>query len=62
MEDDSENKVNGLEQLRKQKEETIKRWSAIGLLEGLENLAKLFESKLSHVINESEDNKEDKKE
>jgi len=63
MEDNSENKVNGLEQLKKQREETINRWSAMGLLEGLdgnveENCAQLFENELSRIINESEDKKE----
>jgi hypothetical protein len=41
----------------KQREETIKRWDKSGLLEGLksgikENLAQLYESQQSYIINE----------
>jgi hypothetical protein len=51
--------LSGIEQLRKIKEETINRWEKSGLLEGLEgnldkNLAAMFESKTSHIINEDD--------
>lgn len=41
----------------KQREETIKRWDKLGLLEGLdgnlkENIAQLYESQRSYIINE----------
>lgn len=47
----------GLEQLRAKKQETINRWDKLGLLEGLdgnlkENIAQLYESQQSHIINE----------
>lgn len=47
----------GIEQLREKREETIKRWEASGLLDGLNgnikgNAAELFESQLSYIINE----------
>lgn len=50
--------VYGLEQLRKRKEETIEKWSKLGLLEGLDGnikntVWKLFKSQLSYVINET---------
>jgi hypothetical protein len=50
--------VNGIEQLRKVKEETINRWEKSGLLNGLVgnpdvNMAKMFECQLSYIINES---------
>jgi len=47
----------GIKQLHEKREETINRWEASELLDGLtgninENLAKLFESQLSYRINE----------
>lgn len=47
-----------------QREETINRWSKAGLLEGLtpdykENIAKLFESQSTFVINEPNNDKKD---
>ncbi len=45
----------GLKQLREQREETIKRWEKLGLLDGLngnveENCAKLFQGQLSWIM------------
>lgn len=47
----------GLRQLREQREQTVERWSRLGLLEGLvghqrENIAQLYEGQMSYVINE----------
>ena len=47
----------GLKQLREQREITVDRWSRLGLLDGLvgqtrENIAQLYESQTSYVINE----------
>jgi hypothetical protein len=53
-----EKPVNGLEQLREIREETINRWKESGILDGLtggvpENLAEMFQGQLSYIINES---------
>jgi hypothetical protein len=50
----------GLKQLREQREIISKRWSDMGLLEGLsgnvkENCAQLFENQLTHMLTESTD-------
>jgi hypothetical protein len=52
----------GLRQLREQREATVERWSRLGLLDGLvgqsnENIARLFESQTSYIINEDINNK-----
>jgi hypothetical protein len=51
----------GIQQLRELKEKTTKRWKESGLLDGLtggvpDNLAKMFESKTSYIINEENKN------
>lgn len=51
----------GLRQLREQRDETVRRWSELGLLDGLvghtthNNVASLFESQTSYLINEKND-------
>lgn len=57
--EDFEEPVNGLEQLRAQRDKTVKRWSKLGLLEGLEagvpeNLAQLFEPNPIQKISEDD--------
>lgn len=51
---------NGLKQLREQRDATVERWSKLGLLDGLvgnvkDNIALLYESKTSYIINEKDD-------
>ena len=50
----------GLRQLREQRDETVRRWSELGLLDGLgghtrDNIAQLYESQTSYLINEPND-------
>lgn len=58
--DISEIRPHELKPLQETKEETIEKWSKLGLLEGLtgnvkDGIGKLFESQLSWIINESGD-------
>lgn len=53
-----------LRQLRDQRDATVERWSRLGLLDGLVgtsrgNIAHLFESQTSYIINEDINNKID---
>jgi len=58
QEENLEKEIVKLKERERLKEKTIKRWEKSGLLDGLtgnvsENIGKMFESQLSHIIDES---------